>query len=35
MIKANITNAKGHRIIEVVAGAVVGLGVGIVTNILL
>ncbi len=34
-LKANITNAKGHRIIEVVAGAVVGLGVGIVTNILL
>lgn len=34
-ITANITNAKGHRIIEVSAGAVVGLAVGLVTNIIL
>lgn len=31
-IKTNITNAKGHRIIEVLAGAVIGVVVGIVTS---
>lgn len=34
-IKMEITNARGHRIIEVAAGAVIGLLVGYVVNVIL
>jgi acid phosphatase family membrane protein YuiD len=33
-IKVNITNAKGHRIIEVMAGAILGIVVGCLTYII-
>ena len=33
-VKVNITNAKGHRIIEVIAGAILGIVVGCLTYLI-
>lgn len=34
-LKINITNAKGHRVIEIIAGAAIGVSVGLLTHLVL
>lgn len=34
-IRVNITNAKGHRVIEIAAGAIIGVAVGLLMSLVL